>query len=329
MFCVFDGHGGREVATFASQVLPGLLLDGEPEGHHEGEASTGGSNKGVGALRLMAEGAPADAVEAAVASAFHHVHEMGRGERLRGGATACVLLCTEEVAEEVAEDMTEEEKDDNGKGDGDGTDGDGTDGADESDAVRGRKRQRRGRRRRVVCANAGDSRCVAGLLGSGGAVRLSVDHTPSDPSEKCRIQTAGGSVEFGRLDGSLAVSRSLGDYSFERDGLIPTPYCIECADALPVATAHSSLSSLSSRSSLPPPVPLTPLPSSPLPVEFVVIASDGLWDVVTDQEGIDIARKAMDTDGGTTAHAAAVLAELAVSRECRDDTSVVVVSFKE
>ena len=178
-----------------------------------------------------------------------------------------------------------------------------------------------------MCANAGDSRCVAGLLGSGGAVRLSIDHKPSDPSETCRIQTAGGSVEFGRLDGSLAVSRSLGDYCFERDGLIPTPYCIECADALPVAAAHSSLSSRSS--SPPPPVPLTPLSSSPRPLEFVVIASDGLWDVVTDQEGVDIARKAMDTDGGTPAHAAAVLAELAVSRECKDDTSVVVVSFKE
>jgi serine/threonine protein phosphatase PrpC len=48
----------------------------------------------------------------------------------------------------------------------------------------------------------------------------SVDHKPSHPTEKARIQSAGGYVtgdEPPRLDGNLAVSRCLGDFEYKKD----------------------------------------------------------------------------------------------------------------
>lgn len=44
---------------------------------------------------------------------------------------------------------------------------------------------------------------------------LSKKHVPSDPEEKLRITTNGGSVVFGRIFGTLAVSRAFGDREYK------------------------------------------------------------------------------------------------------------------
>lgn len=59
-------------------------------------------------------------------------------------------------------------------------------------------------------ANAGDSRAV--LCRNNTAVTLSNDHKPDLPFEKERIEKAGGYVHNGRVNSSLALSRSLGDF---------------------------------------------------------------------------------------------------------------------
>lgn len=65
----------------------------------------------------------------------------------------------------------------------------------------------------IVCANAGDSRCV---MGTGGSTKpLSEDHKPFAEMEKRRIEAAGGFVQWNRVDGDLAVSRALGDFSYK------------------------------------------------------------------------------------------------------------------
>jgi len=63
-------------------------------------------------------------------------------------------------------------------------------------------------------ANCGDSRSV--LCRKGRAFLLSQDHTPALPSEYNRIINAGGAVnKFGRVDGNLNLSRSLGDLFYK------------------------------------------------------------------------------------------------------------------
>lgn len=71
----------------------------------------------------------------------------------------------------------------------------------------------------IVCANAGDSRCV---MGTGGATKpLSEDHKPTDEKESKRVAAAGGSVWNKRVDGDLAVSRALGDFEFKERPDLP------------------------------------------------------------------------------------------------------------
>lgn len=63
-------------------------------------------------------------------------------------------------------------------------------------------------------ANCGDSRAV--LSRNGQAIFSTQDHKPVNPQEKERIQAAGGSVMIQRVNGSLAVSRALGDYQYKK-----------------------------------------------------------------------------------------------------------------
>lgn len=65
----------------------------------------------------------------------------------------------------------------------------------------------------IYIANCGDSRAV--LCRNGVPIFSTQDHKPILPSEKERIVAAGGSVMVQRVNGSLAVSRALGDYDYK------------------------------------------------------------------------------------------------------------------
>jgi serine/threonine protein phosphatase PrpC len=68
----------------------------------------------------------------------------------------------------------------------------------------------------LFVANAGDSRCVAGIGGK--AVALSTDHKPTLSREKQRVIKAGFSVNGeGRIDGNLNLSRSIGDLRYKKN----------------------------------------------------------------------------------------------------------------
>ena len=64
-------------------------------------------------------------------------------------------------------------------------------------------------------ANIGDSRAV--LCRGGKAIPLSYDHKPEQPQESSRIEKAGGTVEKGRINGGLNLSRAFGDFLFKKN----------------------------------------------------------------------------------------------------------------
>jgi len=79
---------------------------------------------------------------------------------------------------------------------------------------------------RIVVANLGDSRAI--VCRGGEAVPLSEDHKPEAPTERERIEKAGGCVRrvgpCYRIDGwGLNLSRALGDFHYKaREDLLPS-----------------------------------------------------------------------------------------------------------
>ena len=107
----------------------------------------------------------------------------------------------------------------------------------------------------------GDTRAV--LSNNGSAERLSIDHKASDPNEVLRIKQGGGMVLDNRVGGSLAVSRAFGDHSLKNDGVI----------AKPTINKHV----------------LKPFD------KFLIIASDGVWDVMEDQDAVNLCKDEFST----------------------------------
>jgi len=95
----------------------------------------------------------------------------------------------------------------------------------------------------------------------------SVDHKPSHPKEKARIEAAGGCVKeknkgdkVARIDGRLAVSRGLGDFRYKSDR--KQPASAQKVTCTPDIYAISDLQ----------------------PGAVVVLACDGLWDVMATKD---------------------------------------------
>ncbi|KAE8735908.1 putative protein phosphatase 2C 21 [Hibiscus syriacus] len=75
------------------------------------------------------------------------------------------------------------------------------------------------RNNQLLVANAGDSRCV--ICRKGQAYNLSRDHKPDIGAEKERILKAGGFIHAGRVNGSLNLSKAIGDMEFKQNTALP------------------------------------------------------------------------------------------------------------
>ncbi|CAD7949917.1 unnamed protein product [Amoebophrya sp. A120] len=112
----------------------------------------------------------------------------------------------------------------------------------------------------VACI--GDSRAV--LARSGTAYELSWDQRPERDDERERILARGGFVSFNRVLGRLAVSRAFGDYEYKFLNLK------EVSGPLVIAEPEVRYCELEEEKD-----------------EFLVLACDGLWDVIRSQEAVD------------------------------------------
>jgi len=154
------------------------------------------------------------------------------------------------------------------------------------------------RKGNLVVSNAGDCRAV--ISRGGVAEGLTSDHRPSRKEEKDRIEAMGGYVDFcqgtWRIQGSLAVSRGIGDRHLKQ-WVIAEPD----TKALRIKPEH----------------------------EFLILASDGLWDKVSNQEAVDLARPwCMGIDKPEPLTACKNLVDLSVSRGSCDDISVMLIQLR-
>nr|XP_046267264.1 protein phosphatase, Mg2+/Mn2+ dependent, 1Nb (putative) [Scatophagus argus] len=110
----------------------------------------------------------------------------------------------------------------------------------------------------IYFANCGDSRAM--LCRSGQVCFSTEDHKPYSPLEKERIESAGGSVTIQRINGSLAVSRALGDFSYKgAENRAPSQQMVSPEPEVCVVERSPA-------------------------DEFLVLACDGVWDTISNEE---------------------------------------------
>eukprot|EP01018_Ginkgo_biloba_P030334 Gb_26830 [translate_table: standard] len=143
---------------------------------------------------------------------------------------------------------------------------------------------------RLLVANVGDSRAV--ICRAGKAVALSRDHKPNQTDERQRIEDAGGFVMWAgtwRVGGVLAVSRAFGDRLLKQ-------YVVAEPEIQEEIVNDN--------------------------VEFLILASDGLWDVVSNQDAVAMIQSTEDPE-----LAAKRLTEEAYRKGSADNITCVVVRF--
>ena len=122
----------------------------------------------------------------------------------------------------------------------------------------------------VYSANVGDSR--VSLISPEHIIRLSCDHRTTDEKEKKRILEAGMEIIDDRICGTLMLTRIFGNYEYkdenERDnntGLICEPFISKINIDLNIEN------------------------------QFLILASDGIWDILTEEDIQNIIKKYQDT----------------------------------
>ena len=142
----------------------------------------------------------------------------------------------------------------------------------------------------LYVANIGDSRAV--LSKNGQAERLSVDDKCDDPGENARVKGMGGIIVDNRIGGVLAVTRAFGDHALIKCGLIATPHIVRHV--------------------------IKPFE------KYLIIASDGIWDELSDQDAVSLCN-----DDCTTKQIALTIVKTALTRGSKDNISVLVIRLNE
>ena len=127
----------------------------------------------------------------------------------------------------------------------------------------------------VYSANVGDSR--VSLISPEHIIRLSYDHRTSDEKEKKRILESGMEIIDDRICGTLMLTRIFGNYEYKeenesderninnKNGLICEPF---------ISKINIDLS---------------------IENQFLILASDGVWDILTEEDIQNIIKKYKDT----------------------------------
>ena len=141
---------------------------------------------------------------------------------------------------------------------------------------------------KIYCANVGDSRAY--IIYDNYIKKITVDHKCSVPEEAERVIKAGGKITKNRVQGQLVLSRSLGDLYVKKYGVINLP---------DISTNTIDYN-----------------------IKYVVIASDGIWDVVDEKTVLNMSKMKKNADDFCKD-----LVKLAIEKESKDNISCIVISF--
>jgi serine/threonine protein phosphatase PrpC len=155
----------------------------------------------------------------------------------------------------------------------------------------------------IFCANLGDARAILSR-NDGSVVGLSQDFKPNLPSESDRIKKCGGQVINNRVNGRLAVSRAIGDMEFKPSGIVSNIPEIRYVEMQPND-------------------------------EFILLACDGLFDVMTSDEVAEFVRAkvtasvARNQEPNPRQIAVDLVTESIMKRNTTDNVTVMIIFLKK
>ena len=141
---------------------------------------------------------------------------------------------------------------------------------------------------KIYCANVGDSRAY--IIYDNYMKQITVDHKCTVPEEAERIRKCGGKITKNRVQGQLVLSRSLGDLYCKKFGVTNIP--------------DISVNKIDYN------------------IKYVVIASDGIWDVVDENTIISMSKLKKNAD-----EFCKDLVKKAIEKDTKDNISCIVISF--
>jgi serine/threonine protein phosphatase PrpC len=142
----------------------------------------------------------------------------------------------------------------------------------------------------LYCGNVGDSRAV--IVYEENVANISYDDNCKDEKEKERILKEGGIIKNQKLNGILSITRAIGDFDLKKNGLI----CIPHLNKREICYND----------------------------KFVIVASDGIWDVITNEMLLNIVNTCK-----TCEEIAKKIVNLSVNLESTDNISCIVIGFHE
>ena len=173
---------------------------------------------------------------------------------------------------------------------------------------------------RAYIGNSGDTRAVVSRAGT--AVDLTIDRKATDPDEIARIAIAGGHVARARVMGSLAVARAFGDVQLKKSRGFKKGAWVSGRQAV---LADPEVTSFRPQRS----------GDKNTDDEFFIIATDGLWDVMSSQQAVDAVKAGLTAEDvedvesaseATLSKIANTMANKAVAMGSQDNITVMIIA---
>jgi protein phosphatase 1L len=155
--------------------------------------------------------------------------------------------------------------------------------------------------KKKIIINCGDCRAISHNTDTIQQVHaLSNDHCASNPSEKKRALEAGAVISYERIDGVMEPFRSIGDIDMKT----------ETKKNWVIATPEVHISTLEEEETT------------------IILATDGIWSVLSNEEVMEIAKKHLEPlPQCTPKNAADGIKKIAIERGSYDDISIVVIQL--